>query len=118
MRVLVPGSHLHLDGRGREQQLVERRELARQQRAERGRQFAGHSDFPAGAPQTTTNNDLPLDTRIASLVFQAAYVVNGNRLVLTDGVTVQILLLGGADINTPLMLDSGTPGEMIDSRSR
>ena len=73
--------------------------------------------FPSGTPQTTTNNDLPSDTRIASLVFQAGYVVNGNRLVLTDGITVQILLFGGADLNTALTLDSGAPGE-ADRRSR
>ena len=69
--------------------------------------------FPSGTPQTTTNNDLPSDSRIASLVFQAGYVVNGNRIVLTDGITVQILLIGGADLNTALTLDSGAPGEAI-----
>ena len=70
--------------------------------------------FPAGAQQTTTNNDLPSDSRITSLVFQAAYVVNGNRIVVTDGITVQILLIGGAVINTALTLDSGSPGETIN----
>jgi autotransporter-associated beta strand protein len=63
--------------------------------------------FPAGAQQTTMNNDFPQDTRIASLVFRAAYVVNGNRLVVTEGITMQIPLLGGADINAALALDGG-----------
>ena len=53
------------------------------------------------------NNDFPQDTRIASLVFRAAYVVNGNRLVVTEGITMQIPLFGGADINAALALDGG-----------
>jgi fibronectin-binding autotransporter adhesin len=67
--------------------------------------------FPTGAQQTTMNNNFPQDTRIAALVFQAAYVVNGSRIVLTEGITVNIPLVGGADINTALALDGG--GEPI-----
>ena len=33
--------------------------------------------------------------------------MNGNRLVVTEGITVQILLFGGADINAALALDGG-----------
>jgi autotransporter-associated beta strand protein len=67
--------------------------------------------FPTGAQQITMNNNFPQDARIAALVFQAAYVVNGNRIVLTEGITVNIPLVGGADINTALALDGG--GEPI-----
>jgi autotransporter-associated beta strand protein len=71
--------------------------------------------FPAGAQQTTMNNDLPSNSRITFLIFQAAYVLNGNRLVVTNRITVQILLIGSVDINTALTLDSGTQGQLINA---
>jgi autotransporter-associated beta strand protein len=62
--------------------------------------------FPVDAIQKTMNNDLPVNTQIALLDFRGGYVLNGNRLVVYEGITVQILLFGLVDINTELRLDS------------
>jgi autotransporter-associated beta strand protein len=64
--------------------------------------------FPAGVQDTTMNNDLTPGARIESLVFRGSYLVNGNRIAVTHGITMQILLGGGAaEINTALTLDGG-----------
>jgi autotransporter-associated beta strand protein len=62
--------------------------------------------FPSDAIQKTMNNDLPVNTQIALLDFRGGYVLNGNHLVVYEGITVQILLFGLVDINTELQLDS------------
>jgi autotransporter-associated beta strand protein len=66
--------------------------------------------FPAGTLQTTMNNDFPMDTQFAALEFRAGYVLNGNRIVLGEGIVVQVPLFGLVDVNTALRFDSDAAG--------
>lgn len=43
--------------------------------------------FPTGVVPLPTTNDFPDGTEFASLTFGKSYVVDGNRILLADGIT-------------------------------